>query len=677
MCESDSDQPGETEAEWLTRIHPEDGEKAGRELSDALLERTHENASGPCETLPGDGASNRIVARGEAEPSLGGEAPGALTVTQSGVTAQRQAEAALRESERRFRQVTESLPQLIWTCNANGLCDYLSPQWIEYTGKPAVEQLGYGWLEQLYPADRERTVASWQATASRGDSFAIEFRIRRRDGVFRWFRTLAVPLRGADGAIVKWFGSNTDIQDIKETEEALRASESRFRATFESAAVGMAHVAPDGALLRVNRRLCEIVGYPAEELQTKKFQDITHPDDLDSDLVQVRRILSGEIESYGLEKRYLRKDGAAVWIHLTVGCVRDADSRVEYFIVAVQDISARKHAEEELRQSEARYRTLHESLRDAFVQVSMDGRIIEYNALYRQMLGYAPGELRALKYQELTPERWHAFEDAIVRDQILPRGYSDVYEKEYRRKDGTIIPVELRTVLARDETGRPSAMWAIVRDITERKQHEQHLHVVMRELAHRSKNLLAVVQAMVRQTAHHAEDIEAFISQLDSRIGALSHAHDLLIEQNWRGAALLDLVAGQLQPFVDLSSGRVRIEGRPLLIGPQATQHMALALHELATNSCKYGALSRPGGVVSIVWRAGRGEAGGNSFSFTWAENGGPAVQEPSRRGFGTLVLERLVASGLNGRARLDYPADGLTWTLSSDRASFCEEPSA
>ena len=134
-----------------------------------------------------------------------------------------------------------------------------------------------------------------------------------------------------------------------------------------------------------------------------------------------------------------------------------------------------KRVEEALRRSETRYRVLYESLRDAFAQVSMDGRIIEFNDLYCRMLGYSPDELRALTYQELTPERWHALEDGIVREQVIPRGYSDIYEKEYRRKDGTTIPVELRTILSRDPSGRPNAMWAVVRDISERKRAEEEL----------------------------------------------------------------------------------------------------------------------------------------------------------------------------------------------------------
>src|SRR5262249_61459694 len=138
--------------------------------------------------------------------------------------------------------------------------------------------------------------------------------------------------------------------------DALRDSGARFRATFENAAVGIARVAADGCWLEVNQRLCDIVGYSREELMTKTFGDISHPDDLESDWNQARRLLAGEIENYSMEKRYYRKDGSIVWVNLTVSATRKGDGSPDYFISVVEDISARKQAEEKLREREGRLR---------------------------------------------------------------------------------------------------------------------------------------------------------------------------------------------------------------------------------------------------------------------------------------------------------------------------------
>lgn len=146
-------------------------------------------------------------------------------VVVSDVTERKQTEQALRtaealrESALPFRQLAESLPQLVWTCRADGLCDYLSPQWVEYTGVPEEEQLGLGWLKQLHPEDRAHTVITWDRAVDAGALFDSEFRIRRHDGLYHWFKTRAVPLRDGAGQVTKWFGTNTDIEDERSAEE--------------------------------------------------------------------------------------------------------------------------------------------------------------------------------------------------------------------------------------------------------------------------------------------------------------------------------------------------------------------------------------------------------------------------------------------------------------------------
>ena len=164
-----------------------------------------------------DGTYRWLEWNGTRDPETGQLYASALDITEH-----RRADLALLQSEGWYRTLADSLPHLVWTCRADGPCDYLSPRWVAYTGVPESEQLGYGWLEQLHPDDRDRVIAEWAAVAARGESFDIEFRIRRADGVFRWFKTRAIPFRDNDGQLVKWFGSNTDIDDSKRGEQELR-----------------------------------------------------------------------------------------------------------------------------------------------------------------------------------------------------------------------------------------------------------------------------------------------------------------------------------------------------------------------------------------------------------------------------------------------------------------------
>jgi two-component sensor histidine kinase len=188
--------------------------------------------------------------------------------------------------------------------------------------------------------------------------------------------------------------------------------------------------------------------------------------------------------------------------------------------------------------------------------------------------------------------------------------------------------------------------------------------VLLRELVHRSKNLLAVVQAMSRQTAAGSPSVEEFQRKFGARLQALSMAHDLLISQDWRGAAMHDLVRAQMAYCLDVAKDelaqRALIEGPKLMLKPEAAQNIGLALHELATNALAYGALSRPDGAVSLKWGLEDGR-----LNIEWRESGGPSVATPPREGFGHKVVKRLVALALDGEATLNFPPDGLVWTLS------------
>jgi PAS domain S-box-containing protein len=175
----------------------------------------------------------------------------------------------------------------------------------------------------------------------------VVLRNYRKDGTPFWNELYVSPVHDEDGRLTNFVGVQNDISERRRIEEVLRESEERFRATFEHAAIGAAQVSIDGRWLRVNRRLCEIVGYEREELLQRTFQDITHPDDLEGDLAHMRLLLEGELQTYTMEKRYLRKGGPEVWVNLTVSLVRDASGEPAYFIAVVEDISERKKAEEE------------------------------------------------------------------------------------------------------------------------------------------------------------------------------------------------------------------------------------------------------------------------------------------------------------------------------------------
>jgi PAS domain S-box-containing protein len=259
--------------------------------------------------------------------------------------------------------------------------------------------------------------------------------------------------------------SNLKKMVAERTAEALEREE-RFGATFEQAAVGVAHVSPDGKFLRLNQKFCYIVGYSQEEMLALTFQDITHSDDLDVDLEYVRQVLAREIENYSMDKRYLRKDGSIVWVSLTVSLVFDKEGNPKYFVSVIQDISERKRAEEALRQSRDP---------DATFSVKLPERTINWANDSFDVLGYEPEE-----YIGQTTEKYYAnseYYDAVGRlQQDAIRKGDDMITTEVRvlRKDGRVIPAELTATYYR-EGGKLSQITAFVRDISERKLAEEKL----------------------------------------------------------------------------------------------------------------------------------------------------------------------------------------------------------
>ena len=231
-------------------------------------------------------------------------------------------------------------------------------------------------------------------------------------------------------------------------------------------------------ILFVNAAFLRTYGYEQDELLGQHIDIVRGNPRLEGGVAQIlKRTLEGEWRGLLWNRR---KDGTEFPISLSTAVVRDESGAPLALIGVARDLTASQRAEERLRESERNYRQLYERMTDAFVQVDITGHVRESNGAYQRMLGYSPEELAQLTYLDLTPEKWHQREARIFKEQVLTRGSSDLYEKEYRKKDGSIFPVELRKILIRDESDQPVGMWAVVRDVSERKRTEAELHQAQR-----------------------------------------------------------------------------------------------------------------------------------------------------------------------------------------------------
>ncbi len=306
-----------------------------------------------------------------------------------------------------------------------------------------------------------------------------------------------------------------------------------------------------------------------------------------------------------------------------------------------------------LRARFARYET---ALRGSQVVVYTQDRSLRYTSVSQPMLGRPVADLLGCADEDVLPE---SVRDTIVtmKREAVATGQSQRLEFSLE-EDGALRWYDLHVEALRNDAGEIVGLTCASVDVTERKEGEAHLRLLLRELTHRSKNLLAVIQAMARQTARHAGSIDAFLTQFGARLQALAASHDLLIRESWYGASLNELVRSQLSAYLDGVSQQVSIDGPEIALKPEAAQNLGLALHELSANAVRFGALSVPEGQVAIEWR--RGEAPNAPLEFSWRETQGPRVKPRRKRGFGTMVIETNLARALDAKVEMVFDPDGV-----------------
>jgi len=512
--------------------------------------------SGPPRTLAGthrrkDGATFPVEIRiGMFEVE---ERPLILALVRD-VSGRREVERKIRETEARYRTLIEQIPAVTYVqepidSDMPKAITYMSPQYGDMLGYPAESEIldEEHWLRMLHPDDRERVLAEELRTDETGDPYRIQYRLIARDGRVVWVRDEATLLKDEDGNSLYWLGVQYDITEQMQTEEELRRSEERFRATFEQAAVGIVQVGLDGEWLRFNDKFCDIVGYEREELGAVSVFELVSPEDFERDFDRGVRMLAGELRDYTEEKLIVGKGGRRVWINLTVSLVHDDSDEPRYFIAIAEEIGRRKQAEEErqrtqeqLRQSEERFKVLAQEVVEGII-LSEHGRIIDANRSVTEMFGYELGELVGKDAIDLTaPEYREMVRQRISDEDTRP------YESRGLKKDGTIFPIEIRPRHL-PYSGRRIRVTSVI-DLTERKHQEQALRQS---------------EALYRTVVEQAEEN---IFLVDTKSRRVLDANEALLrslgytDDELREMTLYDIVAHD-QESVDLNIGRIMEEG--------------------------------------------------------------------------------------------------------------------
>lgn len=381
----------------------------------------------------------------------------------------------------------------------------------------------------------------------------------------------------------------------------------------------------------------------------------------------IARLRKGEhIETF--ETIRMGRNGRLVEASVTISPIIDDTGKMLGASKFVRDISDRKAREKKLRESEQRLSQIINNINSFAGLIDTSGKIIEVNT---QALAAAGVPREAIIEQPMAEAPWwsHSPEVAQRVREIIAQclaGETIRCDLPYVTGEGEKRWVDFQAAPIRETEGTITAVLTSGVDITERKRSEEQVRLLLHEINHRAKNMLSLVLAIARQTATSSPG--DFVTRFSERIQSLAANQDLLVENRWRGIELQPLVRAQLAHFNDLVGTRIAVNGHNLRLTPAAAQSIGMALHELATNASKYGALSTAQGHIDIAWALED-----DRFVISWREHGGPPVEKPKRRGFGNTVLTTLAQASVSGNVVLDYAASGVVWRLACLAADALE----
>jgi PAS domain S-box-containing protein len=444
-------------------------------------------------------------------------------------------------------------------------------------------------------------------------------------------------------------------------------------AIVESADEAIASKTLDGIVTSWNPAAETLFGYTAAEMVGRHISILAapgHEDEMPAILEHIRR--GEKVERYETVRR--RKDGRLVDIALTVSPIRDESGRIIGASKIARDISERKRAEMALRASEERFRHLADAVPDIVWTADPDGSITFASDRWFQFCGITP-EQNVRDWPELVLHPDDRQRCLAQWTRALREGTEYEIEVRNRRHDGEYRWFLTRASPIRDAAGRITAWFGCTTDIHDRKQAEERQQVLAAELAHRVKNLLTVIGALAERTGDRATSVGEFLEAFRGRVQALNAAQTALIAGDWQSASLAALVHAALEPYL-VDGSRIHVDVTDLPVRSDFALTLTIALHELATNAAKYGALSSATGRVILTARVEPGDAG-PEFHLDWQEDGGPPVQPPTTVGFGTTMLNQAIMYQHQGRAELIWRAAGLLCRLRLPVSAMTVVPSA
>ncbi len=436
---------------------------------------------------------------------------------------------------------------------------------------------------------------------------------------------------------------------------------------------------PDNPIVFVNGAFSKLTGFTKSEILGRNCRFLQGPETSQDDVARLRDAIAKR-ESIELELLNYRKDGTTFWNRVLISPVFDEEGTATYFFASQFDVTLERERlvrlqqdrhdleveigqrTSDLLQTENRLRFALEAAKLGSWSIDLatermtvtDGCKDNWGRSRSEPFGYS--DIKAAVHPDDRARRDEALRVALED--------TDTYDIEYRIQTpaGDERWLAVRGQVFRRADGSPLLLVGVSQDITDRKRAEEHRALLAHELSHRVKNMLATLQAIAGQTLRNATSLEGAAEALAGRIQAMDSANSLLVDDRWENAAMSELVGKALAPFRTEDGRRIRMNGPDVSVSSRVAVGLALALHELGTNAAKYGALSNADGHVEICWTVDRGVEA-DRLQFTWQEIGGPVVVPPTRTGFGSKLIQRVLASEISGTATVEYRPTGVVFS--------------
>jgi PAS domain S-box-containing protein len=561
------------------------------------------------------------------------------------------AEAELRASEEQLRLITDAVPVLISYIDADHRYRFMNRGYEAWFGRP-IEELQGKHLSEVLGREPYETARPRLEEALSGQRVSFQTEMDYKDAGRRVIQAEYVPHLAPSGKVLGVHALVSDITERAAAEREVLESRAELARRLNAIPQMVWSTRPDGHHDFFNDRWYEFTGVERGDTDGGGWIDVFHPDDWTRALERWTHSLeTGDI--YEIEYRLRHRSGDFRWVLGRALPIRDEDGRIVRWMGTCTDIDELKRTADELQRTSALLKLISDSTPDLVYAKDRESRLIYVNPAAAGVIGRPIEQLIGHSDLEWADDKAQA--QAIVENdrQVMREGAVLDVDEVFTSPDGRTRTFRSLKAPLRSPSGEVIGLVGMTSDITERLLAVERERLLAREVDHRAKNLLTIVQSIIRLTPRH--DAESFVHAVENRIHALSRVHGLLATNRWDGAELAVLVREELAAFAAARPERVTISGEDVRLGPEAAQGLAMILHELTTNAAKYGALSTASGRLAISWRRD-----GDDLVLQWTESGGPAVSPPRRRGFGSQLMVGTVERQLHGKVEMTWESAGL-----------------